>query len=193
MTIQISGSSEQHPEVATAEIRVRGGQGMKNMVPPPHAVDSGVGILEDLERRLDEYRDLLLRSLDGLTEEEAATPLIAGRPSLLGIVRHTGFVQGVWLCEAVTGRTRQEIGIPVSTANSWKTRRTDTIRSVIAERRRIDELARLHIRGRGPESVVTGRGPRTVRSLLTHVLSELAWNTGQSDILRAAILARRRG
>jgi hypothetical protein len=99
---------------------------------PHHDVDSGWTTRGDLDARIEQYRRLILQTLDGLTDEQACAITVLGRPSVLGVVRHTAFVEGVWFGEAVTGR-----------------------------------------------------GRRTVMSLFTHVLSELAWNTGQLDILRA--------
>lgn len=152
---------------------------------PHHDVDSGWTTRGDLDARIEQYRRLILQSLDGLTDEQARASTVVGRPTLLGVVRHTAFVEGVWFGEAVTGRPRSELGLPVSTANSWKTRKVDTIESVSADCRRIHQHSRDNLTGLGLDDVVTGRGRRTVMSLFTHVLSELAWNTGQLDILRA--------
>ncbi|UYO96496.1 DinB family protein [Microbacterium sp. M28] len=149
-----------------------------------HGADSGLTTRQDLDRRLDQHRGLILGSLDGLAEDPARAVPVPGKPSLLGIVRHTAYVEGVWFGEAVTGRPRAELGLPVATANSWKTRRTDTIASVTQLCQRIHEHSRSNLAGLGLDDMVTGRGRRTVRSLYTHVLIELAWNTGQLDILR---------
>lgn len=151
-------------------------------------IDSGFTTREDLDARIEQYRRLILVSLDGLSDEQARAVALAGRPSLLGIVRHTAYVEGVWFGEAITGRPRSELGLPVATANSWKTRKTDTIAAVTAHCRRIHQHSRTNLRGRGLEDVVAGRSPRTVLSLYTHVLSEIAWNTGQLDILRSVVV-----
>jgi hypothetical protein len=146
---------------------------------------------DDLERRLDQYGELLAASLDGLSEDEAACIVFPDRPSILGVVRHTAFVQGVWFGEAVTGASRASLGIPTQTAASWKTRKSDSIASVRADLVRVTEIARANLAPLDLDDVVTGRGEHSVRSLLVHTLSELAWNTGQTDILRAALLATR--
>lgn len=160
------------------------------MTHPPD-VDSGVTTRGDLDNRLDEYRTMLIENLDGISDDDARAIIISGRPSLLGVVRHTAFVEGVWFDEAVTGRSRKAIGIPTSTANSWKVRKTDTVESVIKHHQRITDASRKNLADLDLTDVVTGRGPRTVLSLLTHVLSEIAWNTGQTDILRAALQHKR--
>ena len=145
----------------------------------------GSSTRHDLDARIEQYRDLIRDSLDGLSDEQARAVVVPGRPSLLGIVRHTAYVEGVWFGEAITGRPRSELGLPVATANSWKTRKIDTVASVIGHCRTIHDHARGNLSGLDLDDVVSGRGRRTVLSLYTHVLSELAWNTGQLDILRA--------
>lgn len=144
----------------------------------------------DLDRRLLQYRELIRTSLEGLTEEEARSVPVPGAPALLGVVRHTAYVEGVWFDERITGRPRAEIGLPVSTANSWKVRRSDSIASVSADCRRIHEIVDQNLAGRGLDAEVGSAG-RTLLSISVHVLSELGWNTGQLDILRAAILDSR--
>ena len=64
------------------------------------------------EAFLDEHRSQLNRCLDGLTEEQARQLLVPSRTTLLGLVKHATFVEKVWFDEAVTGRSRAEIGIP---------------------------------------------------------------------------------
>lgn len=150
-----------------------------------HDADARVSARDDLDARIEQSRSLILGSLDGLSDGEAREILIAGRPSILGVVRHTAYVEGVWFGEAITGRPRAELGLPVATANSWKARKTDTIESVRAHCLEIREHARSNLADLDLDDVVTGRHPRTVLSLYTHVLDELAWNTGQLDILRS--------
>ena len=149
-----------------------------------HRADSSFTTRQDLDARLDQHRRLILSSLDGLSEQQARATPVAGKPSLLGVVRHTAYVEGVWFGEAITGRPRADLGLPVATANSWKTRKTDSIASVTDLCERISEHSRSNLADLDLDDVVTGRTPRTVLSLYTHVLVELAWNTGQLDILR---------
>lgn len=147
--------------------------------------DSGVTTRGDLDARIEQYRDLILRSLDGLSDDQTRATVVDGRPSLLGIVRHTAYVEGVWFGEAITGRPLSDLGLPRATANSWKTRKTDTIASVTEHCRQIHAHSRQNLAGLDLDDVVAGRGRRTIMSIYTHVLSELAWNTGQLDIVRA--------
>jgi uncharacterized damage-inducible protein DinB len=120
----------------------------------PHDHHAPFELRKDLDRRLAQYRELILGSLEGVSEDEARSSPVAGTPSLLGVVRHTAYVEGVWFDERITGRPRTEIGLPAATANSWKVRRTDSLASVAAECRRIQEIADRNLAERPLEAAV---------------------------------------
>ena len=83
-----------------------------------------------LEVFLDEHRDALDECLDGLTEEQARRSLVPSRTTLLGLVKHATFVEKVWFDEAVTCRSRAEIGIPATPDESFVLDAEDTIATV---------------------------------------------------------------
>ena len=68
---------------------------------------------------LDEHRGALNGCLDGLTEEQARQRLVRSQTTLLGLVKHATFVEKVWFDEAVTCRSRAEIGIPATPDESF--------------------------------------------------------------------------
>ena len=83
-----------------------------------------------VEELVDEYRVALHDSLNDLTEEEARRQLVPSKTTLLGLVKHVTFVEGVWFDQAVTGRSYEEIGIagrrrgrtsPDCAARRWST------------------------------------------------------------------------
>jgi hypothetical protein len=90
---------------------------------------------QQLEVFLDEHRTMLHGCLDGLTEDQARRSLVPSRTTLLGLVKHAVFVEKVWFDEAVTKRTRAEIGIPPSPDASFELDETDTIDTVLAAHR----------------------------------------------------------
>ena len=153
------------------------------------------GWTADLRARLDEllekYRASLHDSLDGLTEEEARLRLVPSKTTLLGLVKHATYVEGVWFDQAISGRSYAEIGIPTTPAQSFTLTKDDTIASVQAAHRRRCETSRRTMAARNLDAVVDGRGHRTVWALHLQVLRELAQHTGHADILREQILARR--
>lgn len=150
---------------------------------------------DDLRRRVDElidgYREDLHDCLDGLTEEEARRKLVPSKTTLLGLVKHVTFVEGVWFDQAVTGRSYRTIGIASSPDRSFTLRASDTIASVRAAYRDRCERSRRTMATLAPDAVVEGRGPRPVWALQLQVLRELAQHAGHADILREQILAER--
>jgi hypothetical protein len=150
---------------------------------------------EDQRRRIDElideYRVALHDSLQGLTEEEARRRLVPSKTTLLGLVKHACFVEGVWFDQAITGRSYDEIGIPRTVDASFTVRKADTIEAVQAEYRKRWETSRANLADRHSADIVDGRGARPVWALQLQVLRELAQHAGHADILREQILAGR--
>ena len=144
-----------------------------------------------IDELIDEYRSALHDSLDDLTEEEARRRLVPSQTTLLGLVKHVTFVEGVWFDQAITGRSYADIGIAATVPGSFRLRGADTIASVQAAYRDRWAASREHLDGRSPGEVVSGRGARPVWALKLQVLRELAQHAGHADILREQIIASR--
>lgn len=146
-----------------------------------------------LESFLDDHRQELHDSLDDLTEDEARRALVPSRTTLLGLVKHATFVEQVWFDEAITGRSRREIGCPDGPDESFRLEPEDTIDSVRAAYRRVCDASRATVAALGVDDVVRGnrRGPLPLRWVYLHALRELAQHCGHADILREQVLAAR--
>jgi len=144
-----------------------------------------------IDELIDEYRAVLHDSLEGLSEEEARRRLVPSKTTLLGLVKHANYVEGVWFDQAVTGRSYGGIGIPRTVDSSFAVRKDDTIETVQAEYRKRWETSTTNLAGRPSDEVVDGRGQRPVWALQLQVLRELAQHAGHADILREQILASR--
>lgn len=159
------------------------------------AVDERNDWVDALCRRVDEliqeYRAALHDSLDGVGEEDARRKLVPSTTTLLGLVKHVTFVEGVWFDQAITGRTYQQIGIPSTVDDSFTLRDDDTIASVQAGYRERWATSNRNLQGRSLEEVVDGRGERPIWALKLQVLRELAQHAGHADILREQIVASR--
>ncbi|MEO8749788.1 MAG: DUF664 domain-containing protein, partial [Allobranchiibius sp.] len=83
-----------------------------------------------IEAFLDEHRRALNSCLGGLTEDQARRRLVVSQTTLLGLLKHATFVEKVWFDEAVTCRSRAEIGIPATPEESFVLSDDDTIESV---------------------------------------------------------------
>jgi len=105
-------------------------------------------------------------------------------------VKHATFVEKVWFDEAVTGRSRAEIGIPAVSDESFILHDDDTIASVQQAHREACESSRRATSSLRLDDRVYGywRGPLPLRWVYLHVLRELGQHCGHADILREQIL-----
>jgi hypothetical protein len=165
------------------------------MMGEPSGEERTDGWTADLRVRLDElidvYRTSLHDSLDGLSEQEARLRLVPSKTTLLGLVKHVTYVEGVWFDQAVTGRSYAEIGIPTTPDRSFILTKGDTIASVQAAHRQRCERSRQTMAALSLDEVVDGRGHHLVWALQLQALRELAQHAGHADILREQILERR--
>ena len=141
---------------------------------------------------LDDHRQILLDCLDGLTEEQARRRLVPSRTTLLGLVKHAVFVERVWFDEAVTCRSRAELGLPASPDESFLLADDDTVSSVRRAHRDACDASRRATASLALDDLLLGnrRGPLPLRWVYLHVLRELAQHCGHADILREQVLAQ---
>lgn len=146
-----------------------------------------------LEVFLDEHRAAIRGALDGLSEEEARRSLVPSATTLLGLVKHATFVERVWFDEAVTCRSRAEIGIPATPHESFLLTEADTVDSVQQAHEQACDDSRRATASLGLDDTLRGnrRGPLPLRWVYLHVLRELAQHCGHADILREQVLASR--
>ena len=144
-----------------------------------------------LETFLDEYRAALPACLDGLTEEQARRSLVPSRTTLLGLLKHATYVERVWFGEVITGRPREELGLPPVAADSFILVGEDTIESVRRAHGDACAASRQATAGRELDDVLRGHrwGPLPLRWVYLHVLRELAQHCGHADILREQIVS----
>lgn len=164
------------------------------MVPSPLALSedvTGQPLLTQFEAFLDEHRTALRDCLVGLTEEQVRRSLVPSRTTLLGLVKHATFVEKVWFDEALTCRSRAEIGIPETPDESFILEDEDTISSVQQAHLQACEASRRATASMGLDDLLTGnrRGPLPLRWVYLHMLRELAQHCGHADILREQLIA----
>lgn len=143
------------------------------------------------EAFLDEHRGLLHGCLDGLSEEQARRSLVPSKTTLLGLVKHATFVERVWFDEAVTCRSRAELGLPATPDESFDIAEGDTIATVQRAHREACEASRRATATLRLDDVLHGnrRGPLPLHWVYLHVLRELAQHCGHADILREQLTA----
>ncbi|MEE1753055.1 DinB family protein [Streptomyces sp. SP18CS02] len=145
---------------------------------------------DQFEVFLDEHRSALHDSLNGLTEEQARRSLVTSKTTLLGLLKHAAFVEKVWFDEAITCRSRADIGIPATPDESFDLDDADTVASVQDAYRQACAASREATARLTLDDVVQGnrRGPLPLRWVYLHVLRELAQHCGHADILREQVL-----
>ena len=146
-----------------------------------------------IESFVDEHRAALRESVAGLSEAEARRSLVPSATTLLGLVKHAAYVEKVWFDQAVTGRSRAEIGIPEDSSESFVLTDVDTVESVTRAHAETCAASRRATMSLGLDDVLTGHrlGPLPLRWVYLHVLRELAQHCGHADILREQVLAER--
>lgn len=144
-----------------------------------------------LEAFLDEHRAALRGCLDGLTEEQARRRLVPSGTTLLGLVKHAAYAERVWFGEAVTGRSRQEMGLPPNAADAFILSPGDSIESARRAHEEACAASRQATAGLALDDVLTGHrfGPLPLRWVYLHALREFAQHCGHADILREQILS----
>jgi len=110
-----------------------------------------------LDELIDEYRASLHDCVDGLTEEEARMRLVPSKTTLLGLVKHVTFVEGVWFDQAISGRSYQEIGIASTPDRSFTLTKSDTVASIQEAHRHRCEASRLAMTELALDAAVEGR------------------------------------
>jgi hypothetical protein len=146
---------------------------------------------DSLSDFLDKQRDILIRKIEGLTDEQARQAPTASSLSLLGILKHCGLWERRWFQVVFAGRafpgdwpeTRRPLRVdfevgPQDTVQHWLA----FYRDQVAESRRVVAAAELDARCALPE--VTDHNLRWV---LLHQIEEVARHAGHADIIRETI------
>ena len=144
-----------------------------------------------LDAFLDQHRLMLTSCLDELDEQQARRRLVPSATTLLGLVKHATFVERVWFDEAITCRSREEIGLEAGPEESFALHPEDTVASVQDAHLMACAASRRATAPLDLDDLVHGnrRGPLPLRWVYFHVLRELAHHCGHADILREQLLA----
>ena len=142
---------------------------------------------EVLEAFLDFQRDVVVRKVSGLTEEQARARLVPSMTTLGGIVKHLIGVERHWFL-AILAEIPEDQLPPNSRGldSSWILDEADTVEQLVAEyadacaqsRSAAERFALDH-------SVPHHRlGSVSLRWIYTHMIEETARHAGHADILR---------
>jgi hypothetical protein len=147
--------------------------------------------LTDLRQFATTHREALLSMLDGLTLEQATSTPTVSDLSVFGIVKHCAFVERRWVLGAIG---RQLIPGIVPPENRDQEFRADPGEDIAWLRASYAGIARdndVVLDGITDLDAWSAREGMNIRSVLVHVLEELAQHRGQADIVREAIDGRK--
>jgi len=157
---------------------------------PPLAADELVSTGSErdvLEAFLDFHRQVLVRKVSGIAEQEARRRRVPSSTTLAGLVRHMTGVERGWFQRVLAGRAAEDIGPNVGGgADSWELAGTETVESLVAEyQRTCDESRRTAARFALDDAVPHRRlGQVSLRWIYVHMIEETARHVGHADILR---------
>jgi uncharacterized damage-inducible protein DinB len=161
--------------------------------PPPLPEDDArsEGERATLEGFLDYYRVVVVRKLAGLSVEDATRRLVNSDSTLLGIVKHLGYVERNWFQMRLDG---QDLPVPwtdddpdadfriepdesIESVAAWYQEQCALSRRLSASVPSLDQLANKGGR----------QAPASLRWILVHMIEETARHAGHMDILREQI------
>lgn len=174
----------------------------------------------DLLAQLTDARAALIATTDGLDDEQAGSRPTVSELCLGGLIKHVASVEEQWLRFAVDGPAAMSFELPdgvtwadimAGTASSYpqwmiehgrdfRMSPEDTLAAILARYERVaartaEVLAALpDLNAEFPLPEAPWHRPgevRSVRRVLTHVISETAQHAGHADILRETIDGRR--
>lgn len=143
--------------------------------------------LTDIRRFIGSHREGLLALLDGLSLEQATSKPTVSDLSVFGIVKHCAFVERRWVLGVIGLQLIPGIVPPENRDQEFRAdpgEDVDWVRSFYADIARDNDVV---LDGITDLEAPSGREGMNVRSVLLHLLEELAQHRGQADIIRESI------
>jgi hypothetical protein len=138
-----------------------------------------------LEGFLDFQRATLLWKVSGLNDAELRRIWVPSGTSLLGLVRHLGYVERWWFQGVFAGL---DVEIPwraTPRVNEWQLATDDTAETVLGfYRAEVEQSRAITSAGSLDELARRPDRPHTLRWILIHMIEETARHVGHADILR---------
>ena len=157
--------------------------------------------LETLREVLDAHREKIVKSVSGLSDNDIRRGMVPSGTSLLGIMKHLGYVERFWFQIVFAG-----LDVPLAYSDEdpkaeWRIEPDETTDDVVAfyngETARARELtAGATAETRAAGTITTTRGPSSqfaLRWILLHMIEETAQHNGHADIIRELIEAEGAG
>jgi uncharacterized damage-inducible protein DinB len=151
---------------------------------------------DDLLESLTTHRALLLRTVAGITDEQARQRLTVSALTLGGIIKHVSHVESGWADFIVDGPVQPGPDEQRAWMDGFVLREDQTLAEVIADyekvAQRTDELVRTlpDLDASHPLPAAPWFPPgatRSARRVFVHIVAETAQHAGHADILRETL------
>lgn len=140
---------------------------------------------------LDFHRDALLRNVEDLSEDLLRKRLVPSETTLLGLVKHLGWVEWSWFQLRFSGIEDLPRKAPAdpSVGGSFVIEDDETTGEIISFYKEMCEQSRRVVRESSLEDLAANkdRGEIPLRWILLHMIEETARHNGHADILREQI------
>lgn len=137
-----------------------------------------------LSRYLDAYRGAIKWKVEGLTREQAVRSLVPSGTSLLGIVKHMGYVEQGWFQEVIDRREVDAIALD----EEFTPADDETVDQIVAFFDQQCAISREIMSSRDLDEMVPFQDDElSIRDVVVHMIEETARHAGHMDILREQI------
>ena len=137
---------------------------------------------------LDFHRATLLWKTEGLSDEQLRRPMVPSGVCLLGIVKHSAYVERWWFRAVFGGEDPPFPWTEEDPDADWRIEPDETTEAIIALYRDEVERSRAIVVGAGWDDRARRAGrDHTLGWILTHMVEEVARHNGHADILRELI------
>lgn len=161
--------------------------GSSGPVPPlaPDELVSASGERQVLEAFLDLYRDIMMRKLAGLSDQQIRQRHVPSQTTLGGLMKHLAAVEREWFQLVLARGPAEELGAPPQD-DGWTLSSDDTAESLLAGYERACAASRQVASGFSLEDRVPHwrMGQVSLRWIYVHMIEESARHAGHADILR---------
>jgi hypothetical protein len=144
---------------------------------------------EGLTRFLDNQRDILVRKIGGLSDQDARMAPTASSLSLLGILKHCALWERRWFQVIFAGRSFPgdwpEVRSPLR--EDFKVGEDDTVQHWLGFYREQVEESRRIVAAADLDAPCAREPDRNLRWVLLHHIEEVARHAGHADIIRETI------
>jgi uncharacterized damage-inducible protein DinB len=158
---------------------------LHNREAPHRRGQAAAGERETLESFLDDYRDIVVRKVAGLSDADARRRLVASQTTVGGLVKHLRWAEYGWFNQLLEERIDDNRRLH---DRSWEFEfgPEETLTTLITEYQQQCEHSRQIAARYQLEHQVPHRwfGSVSLRWIYVHMIEETARHTGQIDVLR---------